>query len=55
MKSGSIIAAIAIASVLIYFILNYLAPGFPSWLIFIVCALAIVIVGGIMNKNKDDK
>lgn len=53
MKSGYIIAAIAIAAVLIYFIWSYIAPGSPSWLIFIVCGLAIVVVGGIMNKGKD--
>ena len=52
MKSGYIIAIIAIAAVLIYFIITYVAPGAPAWLIFIVAALGIVITGAVMNKDK---
>jgi hypothetical protein len=53
MKLSSVIAAIAIASVLIFFIWNYVAPGSPSWLVFIAAGLGIVIASGVMNKGKD--
>ena len=53
MKLGTISAIIAIASVLIFFIWSYIAPGSPAWLIFIVAGLGIVIAGGVMNKDKD--
>ena len=52
MKLGSVIATIAIASVLIFFIWSYIAPGSPSWLIFIVAGLGMVIASGVMNKDK---
>ena len=50
-KLGYIIAIIAIAAVLIFFILSYAVPGIPAWLVFIVAALAMMIAAGVKNKN----
>ena len=55
MKLGYIIAIIAIAAVLIYFILTYVAPGIPAWIVFIAAGLGIVIAGAVMNKDKGSK
>lgn len=51
MKTGVIIAIIAMAAVLIYFIIDFLAPGSPSWLVFIAAGIGIVAVGGVLGKN----
>ena len=55
MSLGSISAIIAIAAVLIFFILMYVAPGFPGWIVFIAAGLGIVIAGAVMNKDKGSK
>ena len=52
MNLGYISAIIAIASVIIYFILTYVAPGIPAWIVFIVAGLGIVIAGAVKNKQK---
>ena len=52
MKLSYIIVIIAIAAVLIYFILSYALPGIPAWIVFIVAALAMFVAMGL--KNKDD-
>ncbi len=52
MKLGYIVCIIAMASVLIYFILNYFAPSFPSWIVFIAAGIGIVTAGAIKNKDK---
>ena len=51
MKLSYVIAIIAIAAVLIYFILTYAVPGLPSWIVFIAAALAMAIAAGVMNKG----
>ena len=53
MNQGSITAIIAIAAVLIFFIVNQFVPGAPAWLIFIVAGLAIVVNTAMHNKDKD--
>jgi len=54
MKLGYIIVIIAMASVLLYFILNYFAPSFPSWIVFIAAGLGMVIAGAVKNKEGGD-
>ena len=51
MKLGYIIAIIAVAAVLVFFILSYAAPGIPAWIVFIVAALAMMIAAGVKNKD----
>jgi len=51
MKTSYIICIIAIAAVLIFFLLNYFAPTAPGWLVFIAAGLGIVVVTGIRNKG----
>ena len=55
MKLGYIIAIIAIASVLIYFILSYAVPGIPAWIVFIAAALGMMIAIGVKNKDGGSK
>lgn len=54
MKLPHIIAIIAIASVLLFFIIHYLASDFPAWLVFIAAGLGIAIASGIKGKDKKD-
>ena len=51
MKLGYIICIIAMATVLVYFVVNYFAPSFPSWLVFIAGGIAMVTVSGIKSKG----
>ena len=51
MKLSNIIAIIAIASVLIFFIIMYAFPGAPAWLVFIAAGLGMAIAGGL---KKDE-
>lgn len=55
MKLGYIIAIIAIAAVLIYFILTYVAPGIPAWIVFIAAGLGMMIAAGVKNRNDGNK
>ena len=53
MNNGVLIAIIAMVGVGIWFVLDYLTPaGFPSWVVFIFIAAAIIAVPFI-NKKKD--
>ena len=52
MKTSYIICIIAIAAVLVFFLLNQFFPTAPSWLVFIAAGLGIVIVQGVKSKNK---
>lgn len=52
MKTSQIIAVIAIAAVLIFFIITYAAPSAPAWLVFIAAGLGIVIAS-FVGRNKD--
>lgn len=52
MNFGSVTSIIAIAAVIIFFVWGYLAPGSPSWLIFLVAGLGIVIAKAVMGKNE---
>ena len=52
MKTGTLVAAIAIVAVIAMFIWNFVAPGGPSWIVFLFAGLAIVIVCGIKAKDK---
>ena len=54
MDLGKVIAIIAIAAVLIFFIITYLAPGSPAWLVFIAAGLGMVIASAVMRKGKSD-
>ena len=53
MKTGVLIAVIAMVAVGIWFLIDYLAPGSPSWVVFIFAAAAMVAVGGLEYKKKD--
>lgn len=55
MKLGHIIAIIAIAAALIYFILTYAIPVAPAWLVFIAAGLGIVIAASVKNKDGKSK
>ncbi len=55
MKLSYIICIIAIASVLLYFILSYAIPGAPVWIVFIAAGLGIVIAAGVKNKDGGSK
>ncbi|MDO4797165.1 MAG: hypothetical protein Q4A01_03995 [Coriobacteriales bacterium] len=50
-KAGLIIAIAAIVAVALYFIVNYIAPGSPSWVAFFLVPIAVLAVG-IMKKNE---
>ena len=52
MKTGYVICIIAMCAVLILFLLNYLAPSFPGWIVFIAAGIAIVAATGI-SKSKE--
>lgn len=52
MKTGALIAVIAMVAVGIWFVIDYVAPGSPSWVVFIFAAAAIVAVGAREYKNK---
>jgi hypothetical protein len=54
MDLGKIIAIIAIAAVLIFFVISYAAPGSPAWLVFIAAGLGMVIAAGVKSKGKSD-
>ena len=51
MKLSYIICIIAIAAVLIYFIVSYLVPNAPAWIVFIAAGLGMIIAAGVKNKN----
>ena len=51
MKLGYIICIIAMSAVLLYFILSYLAPDFPSWLDFIAAGIAMMVAMGLKNRD----
>lgn len=52
MNNGLLVAIIAMVGVGIWFLVDYLTPaGFPSWIIFIFIAAAIIAVPA-LNKNK---
>lgn len=51
MKLSYIICIIAIAAVLLYFILSYAIPGAPTWIVFIAAALGMIIAMGVKNKE----
>lgn len=51
MKLSNIIAIIAIAAVLVFFIITYAFPGAPAWLVFIAAGLGMVIASGL---KKDE-
>ena len=55
MKQGYIIAIIAIAAVLIFFILTYAIPGAPAWLVFIAAGLGMVIAAAMKKKDGENK
>ena len=55
MKLSYIIVIIAIAAVLIYFILSYAVPGIPSWIVFIAAALGMFVAMGVKNKDGGNK
>ena len=55
MKLGYIICIIAIAAVLLYFILSYAIPGAPTWIVFIAAGLGMVIAAGVKNKDGGNK
>lgn len=52
MKTGVLIAIIAMVAVGIWFVIDYLAPGSPSWVVFIFAAAAMIGVGAREYKNK---
>lgn len=52
MNFGYTSAIIAIAAVLIFFILTFVAPGFPAWMVFIAAGLGIVIAGAVKSRQK---
>lgn len=53
MNNGLLVAIIAMVGVAIWFVVDYLTPpGFPSWVIFIVIAAAIIAVPALNKKNK---
>jgi len=52
MKMGLAIAVIAMVTVGIWFIVDYLAPGSPSWVVYIFGAAAMLAVGGMAYKKK---
>lgn len=52
MKTGLIIAIIAMVTVALWFIIDYLAPGSPSWVVYIFGAAAIIgVAGSTYGKN----
>lgn len=51
LNKGVIIAIIAMVSVGLWFIINHLAPGSPSWVVYIFCAAAIIGVSAWGNKG----
>ena len=53
MKTSQIISIIAIAAVLIFFILMFAAPDAPGWLVFIAAGLAMVIAQAVNGKGKN--
>ena len=55
MKLGYIICIIAIAAVLLYFILDLAIPGAPTWIVFIAAGLGMIIAMGVKNKEGDGK
>lgn len=44
-KAGLAIAIAAIVSVAIFFIVNYVAPGSPSWVAFFIVPITVLAVG----------
>ena len=52
MKTGLIIAVIAMVAVGIWFVVDYLAPGSPSWVVFIFAAAAMLAVGGMGTRRR---
>ena len=55
MKLGYIICIIAIAAVLLYFILNFAFPQAPTWIVFIAAGLGMVIAMAVKNKEDGGK
>lgn len=52
MKTGLIIAIIAMVTVALWFIIDYLAPGSPSWVVYIFGGAAIIgVAGSTYGKN----
>ena len=51
LSKGVIIAIIAMVSVAVWFLIDYLAPGSPSWIVFILCAAAIIGVSAWGRKD----
>lgn len=52
MKTGLIIAIIAMVTVALWFVINYLAPDSPSWVVYILGAAAIIgVAGSTYGKN----
>ena len=51
MKTSYIICIIAIAAVLVFFLLNQFMPTTPNWLVFIAAGLGIVIASALKNKQ----
>lgn len=50
-KAGLIIAIAAIVSVGLYFVVNYVAPGSPSWVVFFIVPITVLAVG-LVKKDK---
>ena len=55
MKLSYIIVIIAIAAVLIYFLLSYAFPDAPVWIVFIAAALGMFVAMGLKNKDDGNK
>ena len=53
MKTSLLIAIIAMVAVGLWFVIDYLAPGSPSWVVFIFAAAAMLAVGGLEYKKKN--
>jgi hypothetical protein len=53
LNKGALIAIIAMVSVALWFIIDHLAPGSPSWVVYIFCAAAILGVGAWGRKDGD--
>ena len=52
LNKGVLIAIIAMVSVALWFIIDYLAPGSPSWVVYIFCAAGIIAVTAWGNKGE---
>lgn len=54
LNKGVLIAIIAMVSVALWFIIDHLAPGSPSWVVYIFCAAAILAVTAWGYKDRDN-